>query len=157
MCAGCADTESFVPPVTEKSREYCVISYNTNTYTATVTHALQGTTAVTFISPENLSDTVYSFTGSGCDIMRGELSLHTQQSYLNDSALPQRICSIFDAIQKTDALTLLGKSDDNGTLCIYSAETDGGIYRITAEADTGFIKEIENTDGSLKLTFEKSE
>ena len=118
---------------------------------------MQGTTSVAFISPENVSDTVYSFTGNGCDIMRGELSLHTQRSFLSDAALPQKVCTIFEEIQRQDALTLLGKSESDSSLSIYSAETSSGDCRITAETDTGFIKEIESSDGSFKLSFEKSE
>ncbi len=128
--------------------ELCTVTYNNKTYTLTITNIEQGMFSESFMLPANISDTVYTFSGEGCDIKRGSLTVHTDKSYLADNSLPKRIYDTFRKIQNTDEPQYAGEDKDGGNN-LYVIDN----YRILSDKTNGAIKRIESTDRKFVMQF----
>ena len=148
ILSGCESARNAVPPDTEKLNELCTVTYNDKTYSVSITNLEQGMFSESFILPENIADTVYTFTGEGCDIIRGSLSVHTDRSYLAENSLPRRIYNTFRIIRNTEEPQFAGEDRENG-YCIFIIDD----YRITTNKTDGKIFRIETNDGSFVIQF----
>lgn len=132
------------------------MKYNSNDYTASITHILQGTTTISITEPEDISGVVYSFSGNGCDIMYGDLSFKTESSFMGSNSLPQVIHDIFASAQRENALTFIDSEEPKSstlTTATFSGKTDNFNYTITTDFESGYIKEISVDDLGLTIKF----
>ena len=146
--SGCRKNNDPIPPITEKTNELCTVTYNDKTYTLKITNAAQGMFSESFILPENISDTVYTFSGEGCEIKRGSLSVHTDRTYLSDNSLPKRLYDVFSMIQNTVETQYAG-TDDSGENNVFVI----GDHYIFSDKASGTIKSIETADGTFAVQF----
>lgn len=143
-------------PMLEISAEKCTAEFEGNNYTMSVTHVMQGVTTVTFDEPEAVEGVVYNFSGNGCEITFGDLSLKTDKSFMNDYALPQMIHDVFESAKSENVLVYTDSeksSDDTPTAAVFNGKCDGFSYEIAADYDTGSIKEIRIPECDCKIKF----
>lgn len=161
MLASCTLPFSFInpepsPPVLELSGETCRVEYNSNSYTASITHILQGITTISFTEPEEIAGVVYSFSGNGCDIMLGDLSFKTERSFMGTNSLPQIINDIFASAKQEDALAFIERDEPKAstlTTATFGGKTDSFNYTIITDFESGYIKEICVDDLDLTVKF----
>lgn len=144
------------PPIVELSGDACSITYGENRYKATVTHILQGVTSITFAEPEGVNGIAYTFSGSGCNIIFGDLKFAADRSFMGDTALPQIICDVMNSMQGENALSYVQREEPQSstlTTAVFTGKTKNHSYKVTTDFDSGYIKEIEVGDCDLILTF----
>lgn len=143
-------------PILEISSDKCTADYGSSRYTLNITHMQQGLTTVTVIEPDTVKNVVYSFSGSGCEIVYGDLSFETDKSYMSDGALPQIISEIFSNAQKQDALTFTDYDTPSAstlTTAVFNGRCSSFAYEILTDYESGVIKEISVDKYDLKMRF----
>lgn len=140
----------------EISAEKCTAEFEGNNYKMSVTHVMQGVTTVAFNEPEAVEGVVYNFSGNGCEITLGDLSLKTDKSFMNDYSLPQIIHDVFESAKSENVLVYTDSeksSDDTPAVAVFNGKCDSFSYEISADYSTGGIKEIRIPDWDCKISF----
>lgn len=117
---------------------------------------IQGVTSITFAEPESINGIAYTFSGSGCSIIFGDLKFGTDRSFMGDTALPQIICDVMNSMQSENALTYVQKEEPPSstlTTAVFMGKTRKYGYKVTTDFNSGYIKKIEVGDCDLTLTF----
>ncbi|MDE7390542.1 MAG: hypothetical protein K2M82_06355 [Lachnospiraceae bacterium] len=156
LCSCSVNSPEPTYPNMELNSEECTAQCGDNSYKIRLTHLMQGTTSITFTQPQNVNGVIYNFSGSGCEITLGDLSLKTSRSYISNYSLPQVLCEILDNAQRENALVCTADNKPQAstlTEAVFSGRSSHFAYQITTDFDSGLIKKIEVPKEKISVTF----
>ncbi len=127
-----------------------VIDYNGEKYEAKIVRLPEGTANITFTSPENLADVVFSWNGEKFEITRKNLvGTFTQNPFAKNSIFSV-LKGIFETAGDTKNLKI-SESKEGET--VYEGNYEGKKFLLTAD-NSGKILMIEVPDENLSIRFE---
>ncbi len=138
------------PGINNEINSSAVIEYNGEKYEAKIVRLPEGTANITFTSPENLADMVFSWDGDKFEISRKNLvGTFTENPFARDS-----IFGILKVIFETaNDVNNLKKSDSKEGETVYEGTADGKKFLLTVD-NSGKILVIEAPDENLSIRFE---
>ncbi|MBR2579518.1 MAG: hypothetical protein IKE41_05235 [Clostridia bacterium] len=138
------------PSINTEINSSAVIEYNGEKYEAKIVRLPEGTANITFTSPENLSDVVFSWDGDKFEISRKNLvGTFTENPFAKNS-----IFGVLKGIFETaNDMNNLKKSDVEEGETVYEGMAESKKFLLTVD-NSGKILVIEVPDENLSIRFE---
>lgn len=141
---------SETPALNTEINGNAVIDYNGEKYEAKIVRLPEGTANITFTSPENLADVVFSWNGEKFEMTRKNLVGTFTKSPFAKNSVFSVLKRIFETVGDTNNLKV-SESKEGET--VYEGSFEGKKFLLTADS-SGKILMVEVPDENLSIRFE---